>query len=168
MMKTQRTTRQRAGFSLIEVLMVVTLLAVCTAGVTGAWSFCYALNDQARQVQAGKDVLEQEMERARRLNWTGLAEQPNWSARYYYDRGGNPVGAPGTASAVVGGFVSYVKVETMSGSALSVAQAPTVDPTGGTSRSLRRVTICVQPTGASATAAPPTAQAITYLTLGGP
>jgi type II secretory pathway pseudopilin PulG len=167
-MMTPWMPRNRAGFSLLEALMVAALLALCALGVTGAWSFCYALNDQARQVQAGRDVLEQEMERARRLNWIGLPEQTSWTARYYYDRGGNPVGAPGTASPVPGGFVSYIKVETLNGSALSLAQTPTVDATGGTSRSLRRVTICVQPTAASVTAAPPAAQAITYLTLGGP
>lgn len=160
--------RHRAGFSLIEVLLVVTLLAVCSVGVTGTWSLCYAVNDQARQAQAGKEILEQEMERVRCLNWTGLAEQSSWAARYYYDRGGNPIGAPGTASPVTGGFVSYLKVETLSAGALAVAQAPALDPTGGTSRSLRRVTICVQPTGAGATTTPPAAQAITYLTLGGP
>jgi prepilin-type N-terminal cleavage/methylation domain-containing protein len=167
-MKRRGTRRQRPGFTLIEALLAAALLGVCAMGVTSTWSFCYTMNDQARRMQAGRDVLEQEMERVRRLNWTGLGEQSAWAARCYYDGGGNPLGAPGSAQPVTGGFVSYIKVETMSASALSVAQAPTVDSTGGSSRSLRRVTICVQPTGASVSASPPTAQAVTYLTLGGP
>ena len=61
-----------------------------------------------------------------------------------------------------------LKVETMNSDALSLAQTPTVDATGGSSRSLRRVTVRVQPTGASVDAASPTAEAVTYLTLGGP
>jgi hypothetical protein len=148
--------------------MVATLLGICAAGVTSTWSFCYSINDQARRMQAGKNVLDQEMERVRRLNWTGLAEQSRWAERYYYDRSGKPVGAPGSASAVAGGFISYLKVETMNSNALSLGQTPTVDATGGNSRSLRRVTVRVQPTGASVDAASPAAEAVTYLTLGGP
>jgi hypothetical protein len=145
--------------------MVAVLVGICAAGVTQTWSFCYAMNDQARRMQAGKDILEQEMERARRLNWTGLSEQTTWATRYYYDTGGNPVGS---VSSVTNGFVSYMKVETMNSDALSLNTTPTVDTSGGTSRSLRRVTIRVQPTGVSVTANPPTAEAVTYLTLGGP
>jgi len=162
-MTTLKRLRKRAGFSLIEVLMVSALLGVCAAGVTQSWSLCYSLNDQARQMQAGKDVMEQEMERVRRLNWTGLTEQTSWATRGYYDAGGNAVGASDPR-----GFVSFIKVETLNSNGLSLAQTPTVDATGGTSRSLRRVTIVVQPAGVSVTATPPTAQAITYLTLGGP
>ena len=162
-MTTLKRLRKRAGFSLIEVLMVSALLGVCAAGVTQSWSLCYSLNDQARQMQAGKDVMEQEMERVRRLNWTGLTEQTSWATRGYYDAGGNAVGASDPR-----GFVSFIKVETLTNSGLSLAQTPTWDSTGGTSRSLRRVTICVQPAGALVTATPPTGQAITYMTLGGP
>ena len=148
--------------------MVSALLGVCAAGVTSTWSFCYTMNDQARRMQAGKNILEQEMESVRRLNWTRLTEQTTWATRFYYDASGQPVGGPGAAAAVTGGFVSYLKVETMNSDALSLAQAPTVDATGGTSRSLRRVTVRVQPTGAGVNAASPTAEAVTYLTLGGP
>src|SRR5204862_257094 len=121
MRRRRRMGAARRGFSLIEVLMVATLLGICAAGVTSAWNFCYSINDQARRMQAGKNVLEQEMERVRRLNWTGLAEQSSWATRYYYDRSGKPVGAPGSVSAVAGGFVSYLKVETMNADALSLA-----------------------------------------------
>src|SRR5437899_2658540 len=141
--------RKRPGFTLIEALMVAALLAICAAGVTQTWSFCYSMNDQTRRMQAGKDIMEQEMERVCRLNWTGLAEQTSWATRGYYDAGGNPVSVSDAR-----GFVSYIKVETMNNNALSVATTPTPDPTGGNSRSLRRVTICVQPTGVSATATP--------------
>lgn len=167
-MKKRRIGQRRRGSTFIEALLTAALLGVCALGVTSTWSFCYSMNDQARQMQAGRDVLEQEMERVRRLNWTGLAEQTTWATRYYYDREGNPVGAPGTASPAARGFVSYLKVETMSANALSLAQTPTADKTGGSSRSLRRVTVCVQPTGVGVTFFPPTAQAMTYLTLGGP
>ena len=143
--------------------MVASLLSVCAAGVTRTWYFCYSMNDQARQMQAGKDIMEQEMERVRRLNWTGLTEQTSWATRGYYDAGGNAVGASDPR-----GFVSFIKVETLNSNGLSLALTPGVDATGGTSRSLRRVTIVVQPAGVSVTATPPTGQAITYLTLGGP
>ena len=63
----------------------------------------------------------------------------------------------------------YVKVETLvSSTGLSVSTTPTVDATGGNSRSLRRVTIVVEPTGTSASASTYTAKAVTYMTLGGP
>src|SRR5437899_8622172 len=94
--------RKRPGFTLIEALMVAALLAICAAGVTQTWSFCYSMNDQTRRMQAGKDIMEQEMERVRRLNWTGLpdidraglteTEPTRWATRGYYDAGGNPVG----------------------------------------------------------------------------
>jgi prepilin-type N-terminal cleavage/methylation domain-containing protein len=155
--------RKRPGFSLIEVLMVSTLLAICAAGVTQTWSLCYTMNDQTRQMQAGKDIMEQEMERVSRLNWTGLTEQTSYATQGYYDKGGNSVGASDPR-----GFVSYIKVETLNSNGLSLALTPGVDTTGGTSRSLRRVTIVVQPTGVSVTTTPPTAQAVTYLTQGGP
>src|SRR5207249_8261563 len=162
-MTTLKRLRKRAGFSLIEVLMVSALLGVCAAGVTQSWSLCYTMNDQARQMQVGKDVMEQEMERVRRLNWTGLTEQTSWTTRGYYDAGGNSV-----TSSNARGFVSYIKVETLNSNGLSVATTPTVDASGGNSRSLRRVTICVEPTGTSASTTSYTAEAITYLTLGGP
>ena len=162
-MKRRRIFRKRPGFALIEALMVATLLGICAAGVTQTWCLCYSLNDQARQMQVGKDVMEQEMERVRRLNWTGLSEQTSWATRGYYDSGGNS-----SAASVTGGFVSYIKVETLNSNGLSVATTPTVDATGGSSRSLRRVTICVEPTGTSASTTSYTAEAITYLTLGGP
>jgi hypothetical protein len=145
--------------------MVATLLGICAAGVTQVWSVCYTMNYQSRLMQAGKNVLDQEMERVRRLNWTGLAEQTAWTARYYYDSGGNPVGS---TSSVTGGFVSYIKVETLDSNALTQSVATSVDASGGSSRSLRRVSIRVQPTGVSATTSPATAEAVTYLTLGGP
>jgi prepilin-type N-terminal cleavage/methylation domain-containing protein len=162
-MKTQRTFRKRPGFTLIEALMVATLLGVCATGVTRTWYLCYTMNDQARQMQAGKDIMEQEMERVRRLNWTGLAEQTSWATRGYYDSGGNS-----SATSVANGYVSYIKVETLNSNGLSVATTPTVDASGGNSRSLRRVTIVVEPTGTSASASTYTAKAVTYLTLGGP
>jgi prepilin-type N-terminal cleavage/methylation domain-containing protein len=155
--------KKRHGFTLMEVLMVAALLGICAAGVTRTWAFCYSVNDQARQMQAGKDIVEQEMERVRRLNWTGLLEQTSWATRGYYDSGGNS-----SATSVTGGFVSYIKVETLNSNGLSVATTPTVDATGGNSRSLRRVTICVEPTGTSASTTSYTAEAITYMTLGGP
>jgi type II secretory pathway pseudopilin PulG len=164
----RRCLRHRSGFSLIEALMVSTLLAFCAAGVTQTWSFCYSMNNQTRRMQAGKNILEQEMERARRVNWGGLSEQTSWATRYYYDPSGKPLGAPGVASAVTNGFVSYIKVETMNNDALTLNSAATVDGTGGNSRSLRRVTIRVQPTGVSVGTASPTAEAVTCLTLGGP
>jgi prepilin-type N-terminal cleavage/methylation domain-containing protein len=165
MMKRQRIFRKRPGFSLIEALMVASLLSICAAGVTRTWYLCYTLNNQAQQMQAGKDIVEQEMERVRRLNWTGLAEQTSYTARYYYDSGGNPSSA---TTSVANGYVSYIKVETLNSNGLSVATTPTVDASGGNSRSLRRVTIVVQPTGTSATASTYTAKAVTYMTLGGP
>jgi prepilin-type N-terminal cleavage/methylation domain-containing protein len=160
---------RRGGFTLIEVLMVALLLGICAAGVTQTWSFCYTMNDQTRRMQAGKDVMEQDMERVRRLNWTGLSEQTSWAAQYCYDAGGNPVRAyVDTTSPVTNGFVSHVKVETLNSNGLSINTTPTVDTSGGTSRSLRRVTIRVQPSGVSAATDPPTAEAVTFLTLGGP
>jgi prepilin-type N-terminal cleavage/methylation domain-containing protein len=164
MMKKRSPFRSRPGFSLIEVLMVTALLSICAAGATRIWSLCYSLNDKARQMQAGKQVLEQEVERVRRLNWTGLPEQASFATRYCYDSGGNPVGT----SSVTRGFVAYIKVETLDSEALKLAGTPTRDTTGGTSRSLRRVTVVVEPTGVSASTTSYTAQAITYLTLGGP
>jgi hypothetical protein len=116
-------------------------------------------------MQAGKDIIEQEMERVRRLNWTGLTEQASYTARYYYDSAGNPSSA---TTSVSNGYVSYIKVETLSSNGLSVSTTPTVDATGGNSLSLRRVTIVVQPTGTSASASTCTAKAVTYMTLGGP
>lgn len=164
----RRIFRHRDGFSLIESLMVSTLLAFCAAGITHTWSFCYAMNDQTRRMQAGRNILQQEMERVRRVNWSGLAEQTSWATRYYYDPSGKPVGAPGVAAAVTNGFVSYIKAETLNNDALSLTSAATVDGTGGNSRSLRRVTIRVQPTGVSVATASPTAEAVTCLTMGGP
>jgi len=165
MMKKRRTFRKRAGFTLIEALMVTALLGVCAAGVTQTWSVCYYLNSQARQVQAGKEVLEQELERVRRLNWTGLSEQTSYAARYYYDASGNPSSA---TTSVANGYVSYIKVETLDSNGPCISKTIGVDASGGNSRSLRRVMIVVQPTGTSATASTYTAKAITYLTLGGP
>jgi prepilin-type N-terminal cleavage/methylation domain-containing protein len=163
-MKKRSRFRGRPGFTLIEALMVAALLGICAAGVTQTWSVCYYLNSQARQMQAEKEVLEQELERVRRLNWTGLSEQTSYATRYCYDSSGNPVGT----TSVTGGYVASIKVETLNSNALQLAGTPTVDTSGGTSRSLRRVTIVVQPTGVSATTTPPAAQAVTYLTLGGP
>jgi prepilin-type N-terminal cleavage/methylation domain-containing protein len=155
--------RKRHGFTLMEVLMVSALLGICAAGVTRTWAFCYSVNDQARQMQAGKDILEQEMERVRRLNWTGLTEQTSWATRGYYDSGGNS-----SATSVTRGFVSYIKVETLDNNALLISPATAPQVVSGTSRSLRRVTICVEPTGTSASTTSYTAEAITYMTLGGP
>ena len=123
---------------------------------------------EGRGALPGKEILEQEVERVRRLNWIGLTEQTSFASRCCYDSGGNPVAPGASLSPVVGGYVAFIKVETMDSNALQLAGTPTVDTTGGSSRSLRRVTIIVQPTGVSAAATPPTAQAITYLTLGGP
>ena len=81
---------------------------------------------------------DRQMERVRRLNWTGLAEQTSYTARYYYDSGGNPFSA---TTSVANGYVSYIKVETMNSNALSVATTPTVDTSGGNSRSLRCCTL---------------------------
>jgi prepilin-type N-terminal cleavage/methylation domain-containing protein len=162
MMKRRWTSRKRPGFTLIEALMVATLLSICAAGVTRTWYLCYYLNDQARQMQAGKDIMEQEMERARRLNWTGLTEQTSYATRGYYDSSGNAVSASAT-----NGYVSYIKVETMDNNALYLAKS-TASTASGTSRSLRRVTIVVEPTGTSASASTYTAKAVTYMTLGGP
>jgi type II secretory pathway pseudopilin PulG len=158
-----RRSHGLAGFSLIETLMVAMLLAICAVTVTSTWQVCYSMNSQTRRMQAAKNALEQEMERGRRLNWLTLPEQTGWATRQYYDRNGNP-----TASAVTPGLVSYIKVETLNGSATSLAQATALDATGGTSRSLRRITIRLQPTGSAADAASPAAEAFTYLTLGGP
>src|SRR2546426_6550951 len=90
-MTTLKRLRKRAGFSLIEVLMVSALLGVCAAGVTQSWSLCYSLNDQTRQMQAGKDVMGQEMERLRRLNWNGLTQPTSRATRGAYDGGGEGV-----------------------------------------------------------------------------
>jgi uncharacterized protein (TIGR02598 family) len=155
----------RRGFSLIEVLFVSALLGICAAGVTQTWSLCYSLNDQTRRMQAGKNIIEQEMERVRRLNWSNLSEQTSWTVRYYYDRYGKPVGS---TSSVAMGFIAYTKVETMNSNALSLNQSATVDTSGGNSRSLRRVWLRVQPTGSSADAANPVAESVTFMTLGGP
>jgi prepilin-type N-terminal cleavage/methylation domain-containing protein len=167
-MKTRPILKQRRGFTLIEALLSALLLSIAAAGITSTWYTCYYMNDQSRRVQAGKNILEQEMERVRRLNWSGLAEQTSWAARYYYDYSGKPLGAPGVVSTDSTGFVSYLKVETMNSDALSLNQPATVDSTGGNSRSLRRVTIRVQPTGVSVATDPPTAEAATFVSLGGP
>jgi hypothetical protein len=66
---------------LIEALMVSTLLAFCAAGVTQTWSFCYGMNDQSRRMQAVKNILEQEIERARRVYWGGLSVHTSWATR---------------------------------------------------------------------------------------
>jgi prepilin-type N-terminal cleavage/methylation domain-containing protein len=164
----RRFRQGRAGFTLIEALIASALLAIAAAGITQTWSFCYGMNDQARRMQAGKNILEQEMERVRRLNWSGLSEQTSWATRYYYDPSGKPLGAPGVASAVATGFVSYVKVETLQNDGLNLSGAATVDTSSGNSRSLRRVTVRIQPTGVTVATTPATAEAVTFLTLGGP
>src|SRR5438093_580433 len=99
--------RKRSGFSLREVRLVAALLGICAVGVTSTWAFCYSMNDQTRQMQATQNILQSELEQVRRLNWIILTEQTSWVTRYFYDRSGNPVGAPETATAVTGGFVSY-------------------------------------------------------------
>ena len=167
-MRPCRLRRARPGFTLIEALIASALLAVAAAGITQTWSFCYAINDETRRMQAGKNTLEQEMERVRRLNWGSLSEQTSWATRYYYDPSGKPLGAPGVASAITSGFVSYIKVETLQSDGLNLSGAATVDTSGGNSRSLRRVTVRIQPTGVAASTTPATAEAVTFLTLGGP
>jgi hypothetical protein len=147
---------------------VATLLGISAAGVTSAWSFCYAMNDEARKMQAARNILEQEIERARRVNWLGLPEQTSWVARYYYDSSGRPLGAVGSVSGVSGGYTSHYRVETLNKDALSLSQTPTVDASGGVARSVRRMSLRVQPTGVAADAAAPLGEAETFLTLGGP
>jgi prepilin-type N-terminal cleavage/methylation domain-containing protein len=167
-MSTQRFRRRRSGFTLIEALVAAMLLSICAAGLTSLWNVCYTMNDAARRVQAGKNILEHEMERVRRLNWGGLTEITAWTARYYYDASGQPVGAVGSASPATNGFTSYLMVETMNSDMLSLSQTPTRDTSGGNSRSLRRVMLRVQPNGVAAATDPPTAEAVTCLSLGGP
>lgn len=158
----------RAGFSLIEVLAATALFGVCAAALMATWSFCYVTNQQTYALQTAACVLERELERVRQLHWERLPEQTTWSARRYYDRNGQPVGAPGFTIAGDKAFVSFLKVETLGHDALTLAQPGAINSRSGNLQSLRRVTVRVQSAGVAAEASPPLAEAVTYLARGGP
>lgn len=153
---------RRPGFTLIEALAAVAILGIGAAGAVAAWSVGAELNRATRAMQAGANVLEQELERVRRLNWDGLPPTPDWVATRYYDAEGNPLGPAATTAAPAHGYVAMVKVEPLAEETLLLGKRWRVDGAGRSG--LRRVTVRVR---AASEGDAVIAEAITYLATEG-
>jgi len=142
----------------------VALLAIGAAGAAAAWSVSASIGDATRGAQASRNILEQEMERVRRLNWSRLGMTLSWVDLSRYDAHGNPLG-PADGTAIRGrGYVSAIRVEPLTDAILTLEPREQIDTTG--QARLRRVTVRVREVPEVA-GAPPAAEAVTYLTAEG-
>jgi hypothetical protein len=85
------------------------------------------LNQATRAMQAETNILEQELERIRRLNWSRLDSTRDWVEHMAYDVEGNPLGPAHATTPTGRGYVSSLKVEPLAEETLHLHKKRRID-----------------------------------------
>ena len=78
--KEEKYSRCSAGFTLVEALMAITIVAFCLCGLLATYINMFFLTDLTRDVTLATNAVRAKMEEIKRLSFASLsAESPRWT-----------------------------------------------------------------------------------------
>ncbi len=83
----------KRGYSLIELLVSLVILAIALGGLLALWTFCFGVTVRSQDYGIGYNIARQEMERARHSTYAFVGT----TAPHSYDPQGNPITAGAAA-----------------------------------------------------------------------
>ena len=126
-------SRRARGFTLIEILVAVTILGTALLAMLGLWYVCFGQTSESADVGSGYSVARQEVEKAKGL---GFYYVPEASWADYYARDGRAL--PSTTDAH---YMANTQVQTVKDTNFDGQPEPLASGEPPSSQHLRLVTV---------------------------